>query len=83
MNKKKHLLLLRASAKAPRAYTPPFTLHKANNFLMIYLHDFFPPNIRTCAKLVQEWWALRCVFLLAETVRNANDEGSTWKSTAK
>jgi hypothetical protein len=26
--------------------------------------------------------ALRCDFLLAEKVRNANDEGSSWKSTA-
>jgi hypothetical protein len=26
--------------------------------------------------------ALRCDFLLAEKVRNANDEGSSWKSAA-
>jgi hypothetical protein len=49
----------------------------------------FPPNIRTCAngnKCGRDrhriGGALRCDFLLAEKVRNANDEGSSWKSAA-
>jgi hypothetical protein len=46
------------------------------NSVMIYLHYFFPPNIRTCAKLIhRRGGALCCVLLLAEKVRNANDEG--------
>jgi hypothetical protein len=35
MNKKKAFALTSSKSKTPRAYTPPFTLHKANRYLLL------------------------------------------------
>jgi hypothetical protein len=56
---------------------------------MIWTHYFFrqifepAQNGNKCGRdRHRSGGALRCVFLLAEKVRNANGEGSSWKSTA-
>jgi hypothetical protein len=67
----------------------PYDLPRRLNVVMICIHYFFrqifepAQNGNKCGRDRHRiGGALRCDFLLAEKVRNANDEGSSWKSAA-